>query len=163
MLKRKLMTCFDTLSAIILEFQDVESFVEVFLGHQLWSSCCSILRILSWQEGAWAQIFCHISCLSPPLVYLSLLKNLYTLLIHHHRQSFSFLSSVTPWWLFRFCSSLLPLFGPKSYRYFFLFTLFSFVHFSLLWLGDWNQMKVMSQERFHSRFYAANCSPNNSW
>ena len=35
MLKGKLMTCFDTLSAVILELQDVESFVDGFLGHQI--------------------------------------------------------------------------------------------------------------------------------
>ena len=86
---------------LILELQDVESFVEGFLGHQIWSSYCPILKILLWQEGAWVQIFCHISCFSPPLVYLFLLKSpkLFLYIIIANRFS---PSSVKPWWLLLF-------------------------------------------------------------
>jgi hypothetical protein len=71
----KLMTCLDTLSAILVELQGVSVFVEGFLVPQPRSPNWPMVTDVSLQGGDWVETFCLNHYLSPPFFYQFISRN----------------------------------------------------------------------------------------
>jgi len=133
-----LMTCLDTLSAVLLELQDVSVFVEEFLVPHPWSLCCLVVTAVSMQEGGWAETFFRNHYLSPPFFYrfFSRIPDIVWL----YKQQLIFVFSH----LFYSCWLLL-LTRPSHFlvmTYIFFFQLFRIAHSSFIWIGEWNLVAV---------------------